>query len=345
MNRNTSLYHVEIAEQLKSDPTTNNLPAQHQGTGMPTSKILAFATNISYPCTSHYTLLAETSTPIVLLPQGPTNRSTSLLTSHSHAGPVSSSKPIPSSTYKLRGDADAFTPKSSPTTLYREIRIPPPESQNRAPSRLDSVFQIAVLAKVTQLQRLPQAKPDIFNGDETDTKIFIWETAFDALIDSAPISAQQKLYLLYQNLDGNAKKVVEQLQYMVSASPEIAYTEARKKLKSRFGRPAIIATDFQNKLANWPKSTNSDAQGLQELSNILQQVEIVLNHLHSLKIFEFPSKLQTLVKKLPGWFLTKWSTKVQTLQQEKGCNTFPTFTEFVEEVTFHADRMNIPQIF
>ena len=127
------LYHVEIAEQLKSDPTTNSPPETHQGTGMPTPQIPAFATNISYPCTSHYTSPAETSTPIVLLPQGPTNRSTGPLTSHSHAGPVSKSKPIPSSTYKLRGDADAFPPNCSPTTLYREIRIPPPESQNRAP--------------------------------------------------------------------------------------------------------------------------------------------------------------------------------------------------------------------
>ena len=42
-------------------------------------------------------------------------------------------------------------------------------------------------------------------------------------------------------------------------------------------------------------------------------------------IFKYPSKLQTLVEKLPGWFLTKWSTKGQTLQQEKGCNAIPTF--------------------
>ena len=70
------LYHVEIAEQLKSDPTTNSPPEQHQGTGMPTPQTPAFATNISYPCTSHYTSAAETSTPIVLLPQGSTNRST-----------------------------------------------------------------------------------------------------------------------------------------------------------------------------------------------------------------------------------------------------------------------------
>ena len=180
------LYHVEIAERLKSDPTSNSPPEPHHSTRFPTSQIPAFSTNISYPCASHYTSPAETSTPITLLPRGPTNRSTGLLT----AGPVSSSNLIPSSTYKLRGHADAFPPKSSPTTLYREIRIPPPESQKRAPLSSDSVFQIAdALAKVTQLQRILQAKPDIFTGDETDTKLFIWETAFDALIDSSPISA------------------------------------------------------------------------------------------------------------------------------------------------------------
>lgn len=32
---------------------------------------------------------------------------------------------------------------------------------------------------------------------------------------------------------------------------------------------------------------------------------------------------------------------MQTLQQKKVCDAFPTFAEFVEEVTFHADRMNI----
>ena len=132
---------------------------------------------------------------------------------------------------------------------------------------------------------------------------------------------------------------------MVAASPEIAYNEARKKLKSRFGRPAIIATDFENKLANWPKIANNDAQAFREYSDFLQQVEIGKTHLHSLKIFEFPSKLKTLVDKLPNRFLTKWSTKVQSLQQERGREAFPTFAEFVAEVTFHADRMNIPQIY
>ena len=46
---------------------------------------------------------------------------------------------------------------------------------------------------------------------------------------------------------------------MISASPEMAYNEVREKLKSCFGRPAIIATDFENNLANWPKIGNNDA--------------------------------------------------------------------------------------
>lgn len=216
-------------------------------------------------------------------------------------------------------------------------------AENHTPP-VDNVYQIAeALAKVTQLQRLPQAKPDVFKGDEPETKFFLWETAFDALIDSAPITAQQKLYLLYQHLDGKAKKTVEQLQYM-AANPEVAYNEARKKLKQRFGRPAIIASEFENKLTNWPKIASNDAQGIREFSDFLQQVETASAHLANLKIFEYPSKLQTLVEKLPNWFLTKWSTKVQTLQQLKGYEAFPSFSEFVSEVTFHADRLNIPQI-
>lgn len=118
----------------------------------------------------------------------------------------------------------------------------------------DNTWQIAeTLAKVTQLQRLPQAKPDVYKGDEKDkTKFFLWETAFDALVDSAPASAQQKLHLLYQHLEGKAKRVVEQLQYMIE-DPGKAYQDARKKLKDRFGHSVILSTYFETKLMNCPK--------------------------------------------------------------------------------------------
>ena len=214
----------------------------------------------------------------------------------------------------------------------------------------EAVYEEALLDE-SPLERLPCETENVMNRflsqpeiRSADTKFFIWETAFDALIDSAPISAQQKLYLLYQHLDGKAKRVVEQLQYVVGANPEKAYREARKRLKQRFGRSAIVATDFENKLTNWPKIANNDAIGIREFSDFLQQVEIASEHLPALKIFEYPSKIQALVDKLPNWFFTKWSTKVQTLQQQHGCDAFPRLSDFVKEVTFHAERMNIPQI-
>ena len=215
----------------------------------------------------------------------------------------------------------------------------------RAQPSADNAQQIVeTLTKVTQLQRLPQANPDVYRGDEKDkTRFFLWETAFDSLVDSAPVSAQQKLHLLYQHLDSKAKKVVEQLQYMIG-DPGKAYQEARKKLKERFGHPALLSVEFENKLSSWPKIGNNDAEGMQEFGDFLQQVEIASQYISNLKIFEFPYKLQSLVEKLPGWFKSKWSNKVQKLQQTEGHDAFPSFSDFVAEVTFHAERMNIPQI-
>jgi len=56
-------------------------------------------------------------------------------------------KTIPSSTYKLCGDTDAFTPKSSLTTLLHEIRShPPPKSQNCASSSSESVLSVSCVS-------------------------------------------------------------------------------------------------------------------------------------------------------------------------------------------------------
>lgn len=53
---------------------------------------------------------------------------------------------------------------------------------------------------------------------------------------------------------------------------------------------AIIAAEFENKLANWPKIAVNDAQALKAYSDFLQQVEIAKTHLHSLTVFDFPPR-------------------------------------------------------
>ena len=41
---------------------------------------------------------------------------------------------------------------------------------------------------------------------------------------------------------------------------------------------------------------------MQEFSDYLQQVELATKHIPNLKIFEYLSKLQSLVEKRPSWF-------------------------------------------
>ena len=201
------------------------------------------------------------------------------------------------------------------------------------------------LMKVTQLHRIPQAKPETFKGEEgvDRTRYFLWENSFDALVDSVPVTSQQKLHLLYQYIDGKAKKVVEQLQYMVD-DPESAYQSARKILKERFGNTAVIGTEFERKLKAWPKISPYDASALEEFGDFLHQVEIASDHIESLKVFNYSSQMLPLIDKLPSWFKAKWSEKVLRSQKEKGRDSYPSFKEFVSEVRHHAQRMNIPQL-
>ena len=112
--------------------------------------------------------------------------------------------------------------------------------------------------------------------------------------------------------------------------PEKAYKESRKRLKYRFGNSAVLSADFEKRLTNWPKIENNDAKRIQEFSDFLQQEGIARDHIPSLKIFDFSSKLQSLVQKLPGWFKTEWSTKVQKSQQTDGHSAFLSFSEFVK---------------
>ena len=50
------------------------------------------------------------------------------------------------------------------------------------------------------------------------------------------------------------------------------------------------------------------------------------------------------MEKLPAWFKAQWSDKVLKLQRKKGNDAFPSFEEFAEEVRYHTERTNIPQI-
>ena len=97
-------------------------------------------------------------------------------------------------------------------------------------------------------------------------------------------------------------------------------------------------------MANWPKIPPYDAAALEEFSDFLYQVQIASQHMSGLEVLNYPSQILSLVEKLPAWFKNKWSDKVLKLQKSNGKDAFPSFKDFVQEVRYHAERTNIPQI-
>ena len=158
---------TDIEKQAASFPdtgyaTTSQLPTFSANTGgLITSQPFVLSTTNSLAAPK---IGVGASTPFMSLPQVP-------LTPHPRDAPAvtTSLRPVHPSAFDLRPCADPFTPECSPATLYREIKPTPyVQGQNRTPPNSDSVSQIAeALAKVTQLQRLPQAKPDVFTANET----------------------------------------------------------------------------------------------------------------------------------------------------------------------------------
>ena len=131
---------------------------------------------------------------------------------------------------------------------------------------------------------------------------------------------------------------MEQLQHFVE-DPKESYWEACKILKEHFGNQAIISTDFERKLATWPKIGPNNAVSLKDFSNFLQQVKFASKHIENLKALNYPSQIQAL------WMVvSKVVRQSVKVSKKKGKNAFPSFDKLAEEVRYHAERTNIPQI-
>lgn len=126
-------------------------------------------------------------------------------------------------------------------------------------------------------------------------------------------------------------------------NPEGAYQEACKIHKERFCNPVVISANFEKKLATWPEIGVSDSSGMEEFNDFLQQVKIASEYITSLRVLNYPSQIQNLMEKFPSWFISKWSDKVLRLQRRDSRDTFLSLKDFLKEVCYCVERINIPQ--
>ena len=122
-------------------------------------------------------------------------------------------------------------------------------------SRLDSSM---ALLRAQEQQRLPPLELFVFTGKPIEWPTFI-ERFRDQIHNKTTLTDSDGMAYLYQNLDGEARKVVENLGVTGHS-----YPMALKTLKRLFGNPNSVASAYLTSMLDSPYVTPNDRQGLRD---------------------------------------------------------------------------------
>ena len=194
---------------------------------------------------------------------------------------------------------------------------------------------IGTLTSQLTLSRLPSPEPSVFTGDPMS--YIGWKKSFEVLISSRSVPEAERIHYLKRYLGGDAKSCVECYLSMGTAE---AFVAAFKNLDQRYGNPFVVGESYRDKLQDWPKIQNKDAQGLRSFVDFLRQLEVGMMSLPSLKFLDDPRENRKILLKLPDWLVQRWRRIVNEWTVGKG--NFPPFSCFVDLLYKESEIANEP---
>ena len=203
------------------------------------------------------------------------------------------------------------------------------------PKADDTAAIITAITDSISLSRLPVPEPTVFSGEPIqypDCK-----SCFHALIDRKALPSSNKMYYLKHYVGGAAREAISGLFLQNSSE---AYERAWSILDERFGHPSIITKDYRDKLQRWPKIGARDHQGLRKFSDFLSSVLTAMHVIQGLNFLNDYIENQTLLVKLPDWFIARWNREANKHLKEH--ETYPDFKAFVTSVSAEADLVCNP---
>ena len=159
---------------------------------------------------------------------------------------------------------------------------------------------------------LPSPKVPIFHGNPIDFHTFI--QAFEQFIESKTQNDSSRLYYLLQYTSGDVQDL---MRSCLSMSPEEEYKEARRLLKTKYGRNYQIATAYVERVINYPSIKSEDGESLQWFSIMLTTCKNALKQIGYLSKIENPDSLQKIMEKLPFGLRQKWCDVADDITEVK----------------------------
>ena len=160
--------------------------------------------------------------------------------------------------------------------------------------------------------------------------------AFDARIESKIANSADRLYYLNQHLVGEPKELIGGCLYLEA---ELGYVEARKLLENEYGDTFKISTAYVNKVLSWLVIKYDDELGLKRFALFLKKVKNAMGAITQMTVFNHPTNMQMIVRKLPPNLQNKWRDRVTNMKRDnRKVAQFQNLVSFVDECTESANH-------
>ncbi|XP_060589840.1 uncharacterized protein LOC132744996 [Ruditapes philippinarum] len=179
-------------------------------------------------------------------------------------------------------------------------------------------------------------KPELikFSGNPADYCKFI--SNFETNIEARVSDNRLKLNYLIQLCQGEAKYCIEDC---VILSPDEGYLRAKEILKSRYGKPHLVARSHVDSLVNGSAIKNNDVKGLMNLSLHMEKCHMTLTQLGFMSDVNNTENLRKIVRRLPLHIRSQWVERASSLIEQGLEPSFNHLLTFVRERSIVANTM------
>ena len=113
---------------------------------------------------------------------------------------------------------------------------------------------------------------------------------------AANLRVNKKLLYLLQHCQGKAKQLIE---HCCLLNPQEGYEKELQLLKENYGRAAVIARSYCERLTQGPPMKSDNCKGLDDLAQLLEESEVTWNCLNYQADLDNFNTMSAIVKRLP----------------------------------------------
>lgn len=183
-----------------------------------------------------------------------------------------------------------------------------------------------LLIQQQQRSSLPKRDIQVFDGDPLQFHSFV--RAFENAVGSKSDSHSDCLYFLEQFTRGRPRDLVRSYQHM---DPARGYAQAKMLLQEHFGDEQRVAAAYMDKALSWTPIKSEDVTVLQDYSLFLRGCSNAMNEVQYMFEMDMPTKMLTIIKKLPCKLRDRWRTNPCENQERRNQRaTFNDIVHFIE---------------